>query len=214
VLFTGKPVVIVAYPLIPWIGVMAAGFCFGRVYRLPSDQRAPLLIRLGLALTVGFVILRGLNVYGDPRPWAKQDHAVYTLLSFLNCTKYPASLSFLLMTLGPAIAFLGWIDQVRLSERHPFIVFGRVPMFYFILHIPLIHALAIALTALRYGRTPFLFMAPPTLGTTRTLFPPDYGWDLWVVYAVTATVIAMLYPLCLKFAELKARRRDWWLSYL
>jgi uncharacterized membrane protein len=214
VLFTGKPVVIVAYPLIPWIGVMAAGFCFGRVYRLPSDQRAPLLIRLGLALTVGFVILRGLNVYGDPRPWAKQDHAVYTLLSFLNCTKYPASLSFLLMTLGPAIAFLGWIDQVRLSERHPFIVFGRVPMFYFILHIPLIHALAIALTALRYGRTPFLFMAPPTLGTTRTLFPPDYGWDLWVVYAVTATVIAMLYPLCLKFAQLKARRRDWWLSYL
>jgi uncharacterized membrane protein len=211
---TGGPTLVVAYPLIPWIGVLAAGFCFGRVYRLPADERRTLLIRLGLALSAAFVVLRALNVYGDPRPWTWQGEPGFTLLSFLNCTKYPPSLAFLLMTLGPAIAFLGWVDGVRPSDRHPFVVFGRTPLFYFVLHIPLIHAIAVGLTWLRYGATPFLFVPPPTLGTPRALFPPDYGWDLWVVYATTAVVTAVLYPACAWFARLKARSRDWRLSYL
>ena len=118
------------------------------------------------------------------------------------------------MTLGPAMLFLGLIDRVRISARHPFVVFGRVPLFYFVLHIPLIHALAIALTWLRYGNAPFLFLPPPTLGTPRDLFPADYGWELWVTYALWAIVVTALYPVCLWFAQLRARRRDWWLSYL
>jgi uncharacterized membrane protein len=212
-LLVPSPAVIVAYPLVPWIFVMSLGFCFGRAYRLPAERRRRLLIRLGLALTLGFVALRALNVYGDPRPWAAQASRLLTLLSFLNTTKYPPSLAFLLMTLGPVIAFLGWVERLRPSERHPLLVFGRVPLFYFILHIPLIHAVAIALTGLRYGAAPFLFVPPPTVGTPRQVFPPDYGWDLWVVYAVTAAVVLALYPACLWFARLKRRRGDWWLRY-
>ncbi len=209
-----KPVVIVAYPLVPWIGVMAAGFCFGRVYRLPPERRRALLLRLGVALTAAFIVIRALNVYGDPRPWSPQRDAITTVLSFLNTTKYPASLAFLLMTLGPALLFLAWADRLRLGDRHPLLVFGRVPLFYFLTHIPVIHAIAIALTWVRYGAAPFLFTPPPTLGTPRAVFPPDYGWDLWVVYAVWAVTVAALYPVCLWFMRLKARRRDWWLSYL
>ncbi len=207
-------VVIVAYPLVPWIGVMAAGYCLGRVYRLPAERRRRLLVRLGIALIASFVVLRALNGYGDPRPWSPQAEPVNTLLSFLNATKYPASLAFLLMTLGPVMLFLAWIDRVQLSSRHPLVVFGRVPLFYFVVHFPLIHALSIALAWLRYGWTPFLFVPPPTLGTERSVFPPDYGWDLWVVYAVTGLAVLTLYPACLWLSRLKARRRDRWLSYV
>jgi uncharacterized membrane protein len=207
-------VMIVAYPLVPWIGVMAAGYCFGRVYRLPAERRQTLLLRLGLALVLSFVMLRGLNAYGDPRPWALHAEPMYTWLSFMNATKYPPSLDFLLMTLGPTMLFLAWVDRVRVSERHPLIVFGRVPLFYFVVHIPLIHALSIALAWLRYGWAPFLFVPPPTLGTERSVFPADYGWDLWVVYVVTGIVVLALYPVCLWLSRLKARRRAWWLSYM
>jgi uncharacterized membrane protein len=211
---TNELVMIVAYPLVPWIGVMAAGYCFGRVYRLRAAERQTLLLRLGLALVASFVMLRGLNTYGDPRPWAPHAEPMYTWLSFLNATKYPPSLDFLLMTLGPTMLFLAWADRLRVSERHPLLVFGRVPLFYFVVHIPLIHALSIAMAWLRYGWAPFLFVPPPTLGTERSVFPPDYGWDLWVVYAVTGIVVLALYPVCLWLWRLKARRRDWWLSYL
>jgi uncharacterized membrane protein len=209
-----NPIVLVAYPLVPWIGVMTAGFCFGRVYRLPQDRRRSLLLALGLVLTIAFVGLRAINAYGDPAPWTTQRSAAYTVLSFLNTTKYPPSLLFLLMTLGPALLFLAWADRVHVGERNPLLVFGRVPLFYFVLHIPLIHAMAIGLTWLQYGSAPFLFMPPPTLGTPRNVFPPDYGWNLWTVYAVCAAAVFVLYPICLWFMRVKARRRSWWLSYL
>jgi uncharacterized membrane protein len=209
-----EPLTLVAYPLVPWIGVMSAGYCFGRVYRLPSEQRRQLLLRLGFVLAAGFLAIRALNLYGDPRPWSAQADPVLTALSFLNTTKYPPSLAFLLMTLGPAILLLGWLDRIRVSERNPLLVLGRVPLFYFVLHLAVIHAVAIGLTWLRYGATPFLFLPPPTLGTPRNLFPPDYGWSLWTVYVITAAVVAVLYPLCLWFARRKATRREWWLSYL
>lgn len=207
-------VLLVAYPLVPWIGVMGAGFCFGRIYRLPQERRAPLLIRLGLGLTAAFGVLRLPNIYGDPSPWATQASPLFTLLSFVNTTKYPPSLLFLLMTLGPAIALLGFLDSARPGERNPLLVFGRVPLFYFVLHIPLIHAVQIGMTWLRYGAAPFLFLPPPTLGTARDLFPPDYGWSLGVTYAVWLAVVVALYPVCLWFARFRAQRRAWWASYL
>ena len=211
---TGGPIVLVAYPLIPWMGVMAAGFCFGRVYLLAPAERRTLLLWLGTAATLAFLALRALNVHGDPAAWTTQRNAVYTLLSFLNTTKYPPSLLFLLMTLGPAMLFLASAERLRLSSRNPLIVFGRVPLFYFIVHIPLIHLLAIGLTWARYGDAPFLFLPPPTLGTPRDAFPPDYGWSLGSPYAAWLVVLMLLYPLCLWFSRVKARRRAWWVSYL
>jgi uncharacterized membrane protein len=207
-------IVVIGYPLIPWIGVVGAGYCLGRVYRLPPEQRSRWLVRLGIALTVAFVVVRAINIYGDRFPWSWQPRPGFTLLSFLNTSKYPPSLDFLLMTLGPAIAFLGWMDRVRVKDANPIVVFGRTPMFYFVVHIPLIHLIAVGMTWLRYGATSFLFLPPPTLGTDRKLFPPDYGWDLWVTYAIWLLVVALMYPMCLWLARLKQRKRAWWLSYL
>jgi uncharacterized membrane protein len=211
---TPGPALFVAYPLIPWIGVMAVGFCLGRVYLLPGSDRSRFLIRLGIALTAAFVVLRVINIYGDPAPWSGQRTPIYTVLSFFNTTKYPPSLQFLLMTLGPAIALLGWIDGARPRQGNPLLVFGRVPLFYFVVHLPLIHALAIALTWFTYGAQSFLFTPPPTLGTSRDLFPPGYGWSLGVAYLVSIAAVAILYPICLWFSRLKQRRHEWWISYL
>ena len=213
-LLVTAPPIIVAYPLVPWIGVMAAGFCFGRLYELEVERRRQLLIRLGAALTAAFVLIRALNIYGDPRPWQGQSTPLFTVLSFLNTTKYPPSLSFLLMTLGPAMLFLAAVERLRAADRHPLVVFGRVPLLYFVLHIPIIHLMAVGLTWLRYGNAPFLWLPPPTLGTSRDAFPPDYGWDLWVAYAVTFAAVSALYPICLWLARIKETGSSRWLSYL
>ena len=109
-------------------------------------------------------LIRGLNVYGDPRPWSPQRSALFTLMSFLNCTKYPPSLSFLLMTLGPALTIMGLIENVRLKVKNPLWVFERVPLFYYILHLPLIHPLAMGLTWMRYGHADFFFNGSPAMG--------------------------------------------------
>lgn len=137
-----------------------------------------------------------------------------TVLSFLRTTKYPPSLDFLLMTVGPALLLLAFLDRRTFTRTNPLIVFGRVPLFYFLLHIFLIHALTIPFAYLRYGRAEFLLNPLPSMGGPAKLFPPDFGYPLWVVYAVWAGVVALLYPLCLWFARLKERRSDWWLSYL
>jgi uncharacterized membrane protein len=213
-LTAGPPAIILAYPIVPWIGVMALGFCAGRLYRLPDDERRAILMRIGVVTPLAFIVVRGINIYGDPRPWTGQSSLAMTIISFLNCAKYPPSLSFLLMTLGPAMIFLSLVDRARPRAWNPLVVFGRAPLVFFVVHLPLIRALAIALTAVRYGMAPFLFTPPPTLGTARKLFPADYGWDLWVVYAIWLVVIALMYPLCRWFVELRQRRRDPWLSYL
>jgi uncharacterized membrane protein len=211
---TLNPLVIVGYPLIPWIGVMGLGFCAGRIYRLPDGQRRRVLFWLGLGLTLAFVALRLINIYGDPRPWTPQPRPGFTFLSFLSATKYPVSLQFLLMTLGPALMFLSWVDRARPSERNPLLVFGRTPLLYFVLHLITIHLFAVGLTWLRYGAAPFLWTPPPTLGTAREVFPPDYGWNLWVAYAVTAAVVITMYPICLWFMRYRATHKQAWLSYL
>jgi uncharacterized membrane protein len=187
--------VLVAYPLVPWIAVMAAGYCFGPVLLWEPPRRQRLLLRLGLALTVAFLVLRGLNRYGDPFPWSVQHSTLFTVLSFLNCTKYPPSLAFLLMTLGPAIMAMAWLERPRLSDANPLIVFGRVPFLFFVIHLAAIHLIAILLGLLRYGKAAFLFIPAPSMGSPRELFPPDYGWSLGVVYGVWLAVIVMLYPL-------------------
>lgn len=205
--------VMTTYPLIPWIGVMAAGFCFGRVTDLAPEWRRRFLIHLGAALTCGFVLLRWLNVYGDMKTWTAQSSFGFTLLSSLDCTKYPPSLLYLLMTLGPVIIALGLLEHVRVSETNPVLVFGRVPLFYYLLHIPLIHGLAALFGGLRYGRWDLLLDEPPALGGPTAGFPPDYGYNLAIVYLIWLGIVIALYPLCRWFAALKQRNRSVLLSY-
>lgn len=205
---------VVAYPVLPWIGVISAGFCLGTVFTWEAERRRRLLWQIGIAATIAFLVLRAMNVYGDPSRWTHQKSALFTFLSFLDTTKYPPSLLFLLMTLGPALIALALLDDVRFRDANPLIVFGRVPFFYYAGHLVAAHAIAIALTFVRYGRTPFLFLAPPSMGTPSELFPADFGFPLWVTYAVWIAVLAILYPPCLWFSRLKRRRHDWWLTYL
>lgn len=202
----------VAYPLVPWVAVMAAGFCFGNALLWDPERRRGFLIRLGVGLTVAFLALRAWNHYGDPSPWT---HQFFTALSFLNTTKYPPSLLFLLMTLGPAIIALAVLDRRNFASSNPLIVFGRVPFFFFLFHMALAHVLAVVLSAFRYGPHRFLLRPPPSLGGSREIFPADYGFSLPAVYAIWLAVILISYPACRWYADLKNRRRDlWWLSYL
>jgi uncharacterized membrane protein len=206
----------VPYTFIPWIAVMAAGYCFGRVFLLEPAARQRILLRVGLALTIGFVVIRSVNRYGEPAPWTHQKSFLFDVLSFLNCTKYPASLDFLLMTLGPALLVLAYLGRRSFKVSNPLIVFGRVPMFYFILHFYLIHLLIVLASWLRYGgaAAKFTFTPVPSMGGPQQLFPAGFGYSLWVVYAVWLLVVVSLYPVCRWFAKVKSIRRDWWLSYL
>jgi uncharacterized membrane protein len=213
VLRVGGHIVLVAYPLIPWVAVMAAGFCFGHIMVLDPPQRRQWMTRIGLVLTLAFFVIRGMNVYGDPQRWSSQLPGM-TVLSFLRCSKYPPSLDFLLMTLGPSILLLSWLDRFKFKPSNPLIVFGRVPLFYFVVHLYVIHILAIMLAFIRYGHAEFLLNPLPSMGGMAKLYPPHYGYELGAVYVLWMAVVAMLYPLCLWFARLKQRRSDWWLSYL
>ena len=208
--------IVVAYPVLPWIGVMAAGFCAGELYWLEPARRRRILIGMGVACLALFVVLRTFNVYGDPSPWSPQRSAIFTVLSFFRVTKYPPSLEFLLITLGPSLLALAALDGRALSPRHLLVAIGRAPLFYYVVHFWLIHIMAAAMAWLRYGSASFafLFQPLPSMGGPRPLFPPDFGYPLWVSYAVWIVVVAALYPMCLWFSQVKARRREWWLSYL
>jgi uncharacterized membrane protein len=204
--------VFAAYPLIPWVGVTAAGYGLGQIYGWTSSRRKDFLLRLGLGLTAAFIVLRGINIYGNPVRWAMQKSAAFTVLSFLNTTKYPPSLLFLLMTLGPTMFFLRAVDDKTPRFLRPALTIGKVPMFYDLLHIPLIHLLAIIVCYARYGQVHWMFESPQ-LSQFPITPPPGWGFSLPVVYLVWAFVVLALYPLCCWFAALKQRRSDRWLSY-
>jgi uncharacterized membrane protein len=211
----GKPV-LVAYPVLPWIAVMGAGYCFGPVFLKEPESRRRTMIVSGILLTAAFIVFRSINGYGDPSPWSVQGSAAMTVVSFLRTTKYPPSLMFVLMTLGPALLVMAWLDRLRLRPNHPLVVIGRVPMFYYVLHFWLAHVLAALAAAVRYGGASlaFLFSPLPSMGGSRALFPPDFGYPLWITYAAWIAVVLLMYPLCRWYAALKARRADWWLGYL
>ena len=201
----------VLYSIVPWIGVMAAGYCFGRVLTFEPARRTKLCLQIGCAAIALFLILRGLNLYGDPFPWHSGGR-MPALLSFLNTTKYPASLCFLLMTLGPAIASIPLLESASGRIAGAIKVFGRVPFFYYVLHIPLIHALAVMVSKVRLGYVDAWLFTNHPMGNPRP--PAGYTWDLWLLYLVWAVAIALLYFPCRWFADLKSRRTDWWLRYL
>jgi uncharacterized membrane protein len=208
--------IVVGYPVLPWIGVMAAGFCLGRILLEQPARRQRILAITGLALVAGFLGLRAINVYGDPSRWAIQPTLTMTILSFLRTTKYPPSLEFLLMTLGPSLILLSAFDRRQPEPDSPLVTIGRVPFFYYVVHFWTLHVVASIMAWARYGAASraFLFSPLPSMGGARALFPDDFGYPLWVVYVVWCGVVLLMYPLCRAFVRLKVSRSTWWMSYL
>jgi uncharacterized membrane protein len=204
------PKLLILYVIVPWIGVMMTGYAFGRVMEMPADRRRVIILRLGLVVTALFVLLRALDIYGDPRSW--HGNPSPRVLAFLGTTKYPASLLFLLMTLGPMFILMSFAEGWRSRLSEVVTVFGRVPMFYYLLHIPVIHFAACIVSVIREGRVdPWLFGNHPAASPP---LPPGYRWSLLLLYAVfTLCVIALYFP-CRWFGQVRARRRSKWLSYL
>jgi uncharacterized membrane protein len=247
----GGPQLAVLYSIVPWIGVMAAGFGFGRVMQLDAAQRRRVCLALGGGAIAAFLVLRGFNLYGDPRPWGDEARRVFAqkqaalrataqgsqqpggqtapparaggprrpappptpaLLQLLGTNKYPASLLFLLMTLGPTILLVPLLERARGPIARVLTVFGRVPFFYYVLHIPLIHLIFVALSIARFGSViPWMTANHPMFNPP----PPEgYTYSLAALYAITVVTVTLLYFPCRWFAALKARRSDPWLSYL
>jgi uncharacterized membrane protein len=209
----GSHLVFAAYVLIPWVGVTAVGYGLGQIYEWPVERRQRFLVRAGLALVAAFGLLRALNVYGDPSRWATQKSAVFTILSFINTTKYPPSLLFLLMTLGPALLLLRVFDARKSSSANPALIVGRVPMFYYIAHVVVIHTLAFVASLVRYGDVHSVFESP-TLDRFPITQPPGWPLSLPWVYAIWITVLVILYPACRWYARKKLGSANPWLSYL
>ncbi|QHT67758.1 DUF1624 domain-containing protein [Rhodocytophaga rosea] len=199
----------IIYPLIPWPGVMAAGYIVGKWVMQPYELRKKYFTISGLTLIAMFVVLRFSNVYGDPHPWSVQERGgIYTFLSFLNTTKYPPSLLYLCMTLGPALLILPYLEKMRGKIASFFLTFGKVPFFYYVIHIPFIHLLAIVMHGIWYGE----WRTWPFVSVDQ--WPKDYQPSLLVCYAVWIVVTGILYFCCHWFVQVKRTRKEWWLKYL
>jgi uncharacterized membrane protein len=196
------------YPLIPWIGVIAAGYALGPVFLADRATRMRSLVGWGSAAVIGFVLLRATNVYGDPASWSVQAGAAATFLSFINCEKYPPSLLYLAMTIGPALLLLAAVEKARGRFAEWVTTFGRVPFFYYVVHVIVIHALAVVFAWASGAEIGWLF------GPFPADKPSEYGLGLMGVYAIWLAVVVLLYPLCKWFAGVKKHRSDWWLSYI
>ncbi len=212
-LFGGATKIFFAYPLIPWIGVMMAGYALGSIYELAGEVRRRYLLFIGIAACVLFVVIRFINIYGDPQPWAQQASAMFTFLSFLNTTKYPPSLLFLLMTLGPSMIVLSLADQIRGESawQRVCVIFGRVPMFFYLLQWVSAHTFGVALNYFAGVDVSYLFLDPLSMGAAA---PPNHGFSIWIAYLAWISGLVLLFPLCRLWSKLKQQKKHWVFSYL
>ncbi len=198
---------IVGYPLIPWIGVMALGYVIGPVFVAANRERPRRLVWTGVLLVLAFFALRLPSLYGEPNSWSVHDTFETTLVDFFHTTKYPASLQFLLMTLGPAFMLLGIFERIKGNWAQALVVVGRVPFFFYVLHLYVIHCVALGV-GLWQG------FPIPDIAIECWRYPTEFGVGLGPVYLFWIAIVLALYPACRWFASVKARRREWWLSYL
>ena len=209
--FNHPPALIMGYPFLPWLGIMALGYGFGAIW-LRSSRRRLVTCLLGVGALALFVGLRWYGIYGDPRPWqAEQANTVNKALAFMDCLKYPPSLLYALMTLGPSLLLLAAFDRAPGPLGALLLTYGRVPLFFYLLHVPIIHAAAMVLAQLRHGASAFLLDNP---GFGRNGYPKDFGYELPIVYLATLCVVAVLYPLCLWYGQYKRNHPSLWLSLL
>jgi uncharacterized membrane protein len=213
------PIWFILYPLIPWLGLLAAGYAFGSIYNGTPDERRRTLMRWGLGITIGFILIRATNLYGYPNDWSLQKSPMMTVVSFLNTQKYPPSLLYLMMTIGPSMIGLALWDRYNAAageqpKRGPItqmlITYGKVPLFFYILQWVYAHSAGYILSALA-GKPTFIYFQLPGPGPAT---PDNVGFNLLTVWAVWLVGVILLYPLCKWYAGVKARRTDWWLSYL
>lgn len=212
------PIVFVAYPLLPWLGTMALGYAFGGVVLKPADQRLTWELRAAACLLALFFLLRWINVYGDPSPWIAQAAWWRTSLSFLNVQKYPPSLLFLCATLGISALVMAALEAAQAQSlfersRRMLVVYGRVPFFYFLLHIAIVHLLALAISAARGGNWNWWVTEFPNGGVLAG-HPPGYGYGLPLIWCIWIFVVALCYPACKWYAGVKRRSRNPLLTYL
>jgi uncharacterized membrane protein len=201
----------ILYPFLPWTGLMMLGYCFGKLFHnTPSHQRIKVLTILGSILIMFFILLRATNVYGDPDPWSKQKNVLYSFFSFINIHKYPPSLLFMCITIGPALLFLAWVGNARTRFSKFITVYGRVPFFYYVLHFYVLHLICAGLFLAR-GHT---LNEGLNSGFMLKFVVPGEGYGLGIVYLIWILVILALYPLCKWFSEYKRTHKKWWLSYL
>ena len=211
VFFIGNTKLIrISYPVIPWIGVIMLGYCYGSLYKREVNVtlRKKWLLGTGISFIALFIVLRIINIYGDPNPWVHYSNLKLNLMSFLNVTKYPASLNFLLITLGASLLILAGTENIKNRFFNFLIVFGRVPLFYYFIHIFILHCLAVIIGG---NWLEFLFKQQPfksvPLGT--------YELNLWIIYLVWIILVFAMYPISKWYMNYKATHRDkWWLSYL
>ena len=202
----------IVYPVLPWIGLMSLGSVFGNLFQreFPTEQRTRWLLAGGFGAIILFLVLRSFNLYGEPIDWQKHDSNIYTLMSFLNTTKYPPSLQFLLMTMGPALLFLAWSERIR--GENPFMVFGRVPFFFYIIHIYFIHALAVLSLIYAGWNWKEYILSEQRMVSGRL---SHFGFGLGAVYMIWLVVVALLYPLCIWYQKVRGNHPTrWWLKYL
>lgn len=206
--------VLAFYPLIPWLGIMLVGYAVGKWYTrdFNPELRRKRLLMVGIAAIVLFVVLRFINIYGDPAPWSTQKDIVFTMLSFINCTKYPPSLLYTLMTLGPILIILSWMEGKELNSLKPALVFGRVPLFYYILHFYLIHLVSLVAYMIIHDKT--LSEVDFHFGNAFGGIPTGFGYTLGIVYIVWMSVVVALYPVCKWYNRYKSTHSYTWLSYV
>ncbi len=201
---------VIAYPVLPWLGIMLAGYCAARLFRLPMQRRRTLFVWLGLSALALFILLRLTNWYGDPVPWTKQKDGMFTILSFMNLSKYPPSLLFSLVTLGILLLVLSAAEGKENVLTRILLVYGRVPLFYFVVHLYLIHLLMLLMVALQGFTWGSMDFGPFKFGR-----PEHAGLRIIAVYGIWAAVVLALYPLCRWYGRYKARHTEkTWLRYL
>jgi len=210
-----KEIFLVGYPIVPLMAIMPLGYCLGTWYKASYDvkrRRRNLLITGGFAIIL-FIVLRFSNLYGDPVKWTEQKNAFFTFLSFLNVNKYPPSLLYVLITLGAACLFLSFTEKLKGAVVNVISVYGRVPMFYYLIHIYIIHLIALTASALTPGQDWTIWILQKPIWFTKDL--KGYGFSLPVAYLVWAGIVIGLYPLCKRYDAYKqANKSKWWLSYL
>jgi len=205
---------LIFYPFLSWTGLMILGYCFGKLFTSYNGvQRRKILTWLGIGIIVFFITLRAINLYGNPEQWSTQKNTLFTFLSFINTHKYPPSLLYMCMTIGPAILFLAWFGNIKSRLSKIITVYGRVPFLYYILHFYLIHFLSMILYLTR-GHS-FAEGMKATQGDLPQFIIPGEGYSLAVVYLIWLFVVISLYPVCKWFSDYKIKHKEkWWLSYL